>query len=139
MDEDYLTFSAEHAFYHTKIPVGLFQYPVERFIQEFSEKHGYQQLTVIDPERGWQMCEYEGRVVVGVFDVYTLIDGAPVSLKVAFIDSRLPTVTRSASMWFRQHRQRSTDGYGLRPSVDVEPHGAVKPITTPPNWKPGNG
>lgn len=131
MDTRYQSFSVRNGFYTQNIPKGYRTCDFEKFIEQFKQEYSQKQMMhVVFPAEGWQLCEYEGRVCIGMFTVYQLNEDGPEEWLIAFAGVSPWKVSEQASCWFFKHRQRNASGDN-RLVVNAELHGKVYPVQKP--------
>lgn len=123
MDSGYESFSGQQHFHVEVIRKEFGGVQVREFLKTYEAL--YHDLITIDPMGGWQICQYEGRACIGVFQVYTTGD---VCLNLAFVGLDIGRVTSAATMWFRKNRAR---GVVEKPTIQIAEHRAVYPINDP--------
>lgn len=129
------SFSRKCNFHCMNIIQGFKQTPFDWFINKFlKENYHARDVYVIDPGRGWELCEFEGRVCIGVFSVYHIEDETrgPSEFQIAFVSRTVELVIDEANTWFSQNRQIHEDSVSKR-LVHAEYHGYVQPVNLPPN------
>jgi hypothetical protein len=123
MDSGYESFSGHQHFHIEVIRKEFGGVQVGEFLKTYEAL--YPDLITIDPEGGWQICQYEGRACIGVFRVYTVDE---VCLNLAFVGLDIGRVTGAATMWFRKNRAR---GVLEKPTIQIAEHRSVYPINDP--------
>jgi hypothetical protein len=124
MDFGYEAFSAHQHFHIEVIKKEFGGLQVGEFLKTYEAL--YPDLIAVDPEGGWQICQYEGRACIGVFRAYSRDDEA--CLHLAFVGLDIGRVTSAATMWFRKNRAR---GVIEKPTIQVAEHRTVYPINDP--------
>ena len=127
------SFSVSNVIYTMPIHKGMGagEVKLEDFLRFFRAAHNLEKVPFVDPELGWQSNQYDGKVCIGIFDVFTLTDIGPVPLRIGVISMDTHFLEHRAVEFMRANRQRNPDGSGKWPLVSACEHRDVYPIELP--------
>lgn len=107
---------------------------LENFLHYFRQDYNAQDVVIADPGLGWQQNQYDGKVCVGVFWIYTLTQHGYKSHRVGIISTNVHHMEHAALKWLNAHRQRNPDNSGRWPTVklaDSRTYAEVCPVQIP--------
>lgn len=104
---------------------------LEHFLNIFRSARGMEDVKFVDPGLGWDSNQYDGKVCVGIFEIFTLVGQVPEISRFGMVASNTHWIEHRAVEFMLKHRQTNPDGSGIRPTVAAAPHWLVYPVELP--------